>query len=88
MGPQTHDLTRRMWGQNYAINEVIKNGARLRMVIWSLSRIEAGDYLIIQNGGNTTRYKVDEVKYCDDPPDMLFVKVSFAPRPDPAMVAA
>lgn len=79
MGPQTHNLTKRMWGQDYAVDEVIKNGARLRLVIWSLKQIEVGDYLIIANGGNTTRYQVDEVKYCADPPDMLFAKVSFAP---------
>lgn len=88
MGTQTHDLTKRMWGQDYAINEVIKNGARLRLVIWSSKQIVVGDYLIIRNGGNTTRYQVDEVKYCADPPDMLFAKVSFAPRPDPAMAVA
>jgi hypothetical protein len=42
--------------------------------------IRPGDYLIIANKDNTTRYKVDTIKYYSDPPDMWAAKLSFAPR--------
>lgn len=42
--------------------------------------IENGDYLIIAPHGRETRYQVESIRYCSDPPDMWFADVVFAPR--------
>jgi len=44
------------------------------------SGIKAGDYLILPNGSETTRYQVDSIDYRMDPPDMWFADAVFAPR--------
>jgi hypothetical protein len=54
-------------------------GMRLRMAGWGLG-IKDGDYLILPNGSNTTRYQVERISYRADPPDMWFADVVFAPR--------
>ena len=78
-GPQTHDYTRRTWGHNYSTTDVIDGGMRLRMAGWG-EGIKAGDYLILPNGDETTRYQVEKIKYRMDPPDMWFADAVFAPR--------
>lgn len=44
-------------------------------------RIEAGDYLILQNGDGSTRYRVKTIEYKRDPKDMWEAEVVFEPRP-------
>lgn len=77
--PQTHDYTRRTWGHDYAAMAVIDGGQRLSLSGWGRG-IKAGDYLILPNGGGTTRYRVDSIDYRMDPPDMWFAEATFAPR--------
>ena len=80
--PKTHDYSHRYWGHDYTFDP-IENGMRASMSGWGHG-IEAGDYLIIQDGADrTTRYKVDNIRYCNDPADMWHVKASFAPRSKP-----
>jgi hypothetical protein len=84
----THDYTRRSWGHDYSITEVIDGGKRLRMMGWGRG-IAAGDYLVIPNGDSTTRYEVEKIDYRSDPADMWFAEAQFAPRlVRPASVAA
>ena len=75
----THDLSQREWGCNYNIMKVYKRGQRLDLCGW-YTGIKNGDYLILKNGSETTRYKVESVKYESDPRDMWNASVSFAPR--------
>lgn len=77
--PQTHDYTRRTWGHDYSTTQVIDGGMRLRLAGWGHG-IEAGDYLILPNGSDTTRYQVEKIDYRMDPPDMWFADAVFAPR--------
>jgi len=79
VGPQTHDYTRRTWGHDYSTTSVIDGGMRLRIAGWGLG-IKAGDYLILPNGSDTTRYQVESIDYCLDPHDMWFADAVFAPR--------
>jgi hypothetical protein len=76
---KTHDYTHRYWGHDYNILQILEQGYRLEMMGWG-NGIRPGDYLIIANKDNTTRYKVDTIKYYSDPPDMWAAKLSFAPR--------
>jgi hypothetical protein len=69
-GPQTHD---------YGMARVTDGGMRLRIAGWGKG-IKAGDYLILPNGNDTTRYRVEDINYRMDPPDMWFADAVFAPR--------
>ena len=77
--PQTHDYTHRRPGHDYSITQVVDGGMRLRMAGWGAG-IKAGDYLILPNGDETTRYQMDQIDYCEDPRDMWFADAVFAPR--------
>jgi hypothetical protein len=77
--PQTHDYTRRTWGYDYSTIAVLEGGMRLRLVGWG-EGIQADDYLILPNDGETTRYQVEKIDYRIDPPDMWFADAVFAPR--------
>lgn len=77
---QTHDYTKRSWGHDYTITQVYDGGQRLRLVGWGRG-IKAGDYLLLENDGASTRYQVATVDYYSDPPDMWRMEATFAPRP-------
>ena len=80
VGPQTHDYTRRIWGHDYSTVSAIDGGQKLRLAGWGRG-IVAGDYLLLPNGSDTTRYQVAGIDYRSDPPDMWFADAVFAPRP-------
>lgn len=73
-----HDYTNRYWGHDYTFDP-LDNGIKGRMMGWGCG-IKSGDFLIIQNGEGSTRYKVDSIQYFLDPHDMWSAVVSFAPR--------
>lgn len=77
--PHTHDYTLRTWGHDYNITNVIDGGMRLRMAGWGRG-IKAGDYLILPNGIDTTRYRLERIDYRTDPSDMWLADAEFAPR--------
>lgn len=77
--PKTHDYTKRYWGHDYAILRVENEGEILRMMGWGYG-LEAGDYLILSNGGDTTRYRIQTVEYKSNPRDMWSITAVFAPR--------
>jgi hypothetical protein len=57
-------------------------GTQLGMVAWAdhgpMPR--AGDYLILRNGDDTTRYKVDEVRMSSGEGEVRNLSLTFAPR--------
>ncbi len=81
VSPKNHDYTVRTWGHDYTITTVIDGGSCLHLVGWGHG-IENGDYLILPNGDETTRYMVESIKYKSDPSDMWSAKATFAPRQD------
>ena len=79
--PLHHDYTKRYWGHDF-IFDPIDDGQQAHMMGWGCG-IEVGHFLIIPNGAETTRYRVDQIEYFNDPPDMWTASVSFAPRSQP-----
>lgn len=79
--PQTHDYTKRGWGHDYTFSP-IDAGQCGRMSGWGRG-IEAGDYLLLDNQGSSSRYRVDRIEYQMNPRDMWFADVTFAPRERP-----
>ena len=77
--PVTVNLTARVWGCDYQFTPV-EGGKKGTMHGWSPKRFTEGDYLLLKNGDGTTRYQVVKVRWCDDPRDMFFADVVFAPR--------
>jgi len=80
--PATHDLTR----ADYSFRPD-DDGQRGHIACWN-GPLEArwrprpGDYLILRNGSETTRYRVADVDHCwnVDPPTMWMAHLTFAPR--------
>jgi hypothetical protein len=77
---RTIDLSRRAWGCNYNILKIENSGQRLQLATWSTPTPLEGDYLILKDAEQTTRYRAAKVDYCGDPHDMCFVDAEFAPR--------
>lgn len=75
----THDLTPKTWGHDYAFTS-LDNGMTGRVTAWYFNPIEPGDYVILRNGEDATRYQVKRVRRPGDPKDMMFLDVVFSPR--------
>lgn len=78
-----HDLSVKTWGRSYQITDIIDKGQRLACAIWATPTPEVGDFLLLRNPSTPdgrTRYRVDAIRFCDNPQDMAFVDLSFAPR--------
>lgn len=78
--PVTHNLSMRIWGRNYEIVKFEQHGKFLEIALWATPLPEVGDYLLLRQAEQTTRYRVDKIEPCGDPHDMAFADVSFAPR--------
>lgn len=76
---KTHDYTKRFWGHDFTIMEIVDGGQQLHMMGWGHG-IQKGDYLLLPNKGATTHYKVHAVDYFADPPDMWKLVAKFSPR--------
>jgi hypothetical protein len=81
MSVRTHDYTHRTCGHDYCIHGVEQNGVILRTSGWG-GGILRGDYLTLPNDGASTRYRVTDIWYFSDPPDMWMADLEFAPRQD------
>jgi hypothetical protein len=75
----THDYTRRGIGHDYTFTPK-RGGLEGYMQGWSYQMIREGDYLLLQNGDTSTRYRVKRIRYYMDPKDMWEAEVVFAPR--------
>lgn len=81
--PATHNYSRPVWGHACEVTAIRDGGAEVDGHGWGRG-IEVGDFLILDDRqGATTRYRVDEIRYCHDPGDMWFATLAFAPRPGP-----
>jgi hypothetical protein len=78
---KTHDYTKntRGWGHDYAVIGIINKGKKIVMSGWGKG-ISKGDFLLLDNGMISTRYRVLTVFYYSDPADMWSIKAQFAPR--------
>ncbi len=75
--PKTHDYTKSSWGHDLSWD--VLDGQKLKIIGWG-SGTKDGDFLLLPNGNNSTRYKVDEISYFSDPTDQFKIIASFAPR--------
>jgi len=75
----THDYTGREWGKNYSIISTKDEGLGLSLSGWGAG-IRSGDYIVIRNGNDTTRYIFDTISYHSDPADMWNGTLTFSPR--------
>jgi hypothetical protein len=78
---ETHDYSgeHRCWGHDYNVVRVVDGG--MWLVLMGHGRgIKEKDYLILDNGQETTRYYVADIEYFLDPPDMWKIHAKFTPR--------
>ena len=76
--PTTHDYTNQRWGHACGF-EPVDGGLKGRANGWGKG-VAIGDYLLLQNGSGSSRYKVTHIHYVSNPPDQWFAKLEFAPR--------
>jgi hypothetical protein len=77
---RTHDYTggNRRWGHDYTFRPV-NSGAAGEAMGWGRG-IVRGDYLILENGTGSTRYRVVEIEYFMNPDDMWRASVPHHPH--------
>ena len=79
--PMTHDYARlRCWGHDFTIRAVKKGGKRIEGSLWTQTPLRVGDYLILPNGAESTRYKVTHVEWVSSVGDMYHYEAKFDPR--------
>jgi hypothetical protein len=78
---QTYDLTR----DDYAFSPA-GDGQRGHIACWNGRSPRPGDYLILRNGTQATRYQVVSADPCLNvhPPTMWMADLAFAPRAEKA----
>jgi hypothetical protein len=79
MTNKTHDYSAKEWGHSCEITSIEDGGLNINLAGWGKG-IASGDFIVIKNGEDTTRYKFKSIKYCNDPIDMWFGSLIFAPR--------
>lgn len=75
----THDYRIRQWGHDYVILQIYNGGLEIYISGWGLG-IAEGDYLLIAHTKGEARYKIESIRYVDDPADMWFANATFTPR--------
>ncbi|EOG5418654.1 hypothetical protein ACLE0S_000372 [Cronobacter malonaticus] len=80
---KTHDFTKpaQRWGHSIGYQLETPDGHRLKAHGWG-GGISDGDYLILTNGGSTTRYQVEGIRYMWNVHDQFFCTLVYAPRKD------
>jgi hypothetical protein len=77
MAERTHDYTPRVFGLDYFVDEV--KGNWIRLGGWGPLPGQ-GDYILLRNGPETTRYRMLTSESRGNPPDMWRGTAEFAPR--------
>ena len=73
-----HDFRTPVWGHNVEVMDIPGgSGYTLKVAGWCRG-VRVGDYLVLRNGPDWTRYQVDEINYCGNPTDMFFATLSWA----------
>lgn len=77
----THDYTngKRRWGHDLAYSPIDASGLRLKASGWGRG-IAEGDYILLSNGIDETRYQFESIDYYANPNDMWSATLKFAPR--------
>lgn len=77
---RTHDYRRdvRGWGHDITYT-VEKDGKILNAQGWG-DGLRPGDFILLSNGKDETRYRVKKITYYGDPKDMWKATLKFAPR--------
>ena len=81
--PVTHDYGpgKRFWGHDYSISKIERGGHRIKLSGWSPVAIREGDFFLLENeGGRSTRYRVESITWARNPDDMFHAELIFAPR--------
>lgn len=78
---KTHDYTRskRRWGHDLTYSLVDAGGIRLKAYGWGTG-INKGDYILLSNGADETRYQFESLSYYGNPHDMWSAVLVYAPR--------
>lgn len=79
MKTTTHDYTKRYWGHDYVIIAIKNKGWQISMMGWGHGLV-VNDFILLENAGATTRYKLTKVEYEINPSDMWSAEAQFAPR--------
>ncbi|MBW4563737.1 MAG: hypothetical protein KME32_21845 [Mojavia pulchra JT2-VF2] len=73
----THDYSRFIWGKDYAF-ESLNNGMAGYMTGIGKG-VQPLDYIILQQGGKSYRYQVEEIDYYSEPSDMWIALLKRVP---------
>jgi hypothetical protein len=77
--PTLHDYRNSVRGFGHDLAYRPLPGDRLVATGWGYG-LKAGDYILLSNGPDDTRYSISEIEYYSDPPDMWKATFTFAPR--------
>lgn len=75
----THDYRHGTWGHNVIVHSVHEAGRRLQASGFGKG-VRIGDWVLLKNHDQETRYQVNDIEYAMDPPDMWAATLLFAPR--------
>lgn len=77
----TYDYTnsKRRWWHDLSYSIIDAWGLRLKASGWGLG-ISEGDYILLSNGSDETRYQFESIDYYANPNDMWSATLQFAPR--------
>ena len=73
---KTHHYTRQVSGEHYAIEAV--KGDRFSMIAYGKG-VQSDDYILLTENLRSVRYKVEQIDYYAEPPDLwvaLLIKCS------------
>lgn len=66
---KTHDYTRYQSGIDYAFDPADPEGSKAYMTAQG-GGMQVGDYIVLQENGQQTRYQIERIDYYLDPSDM------------------
>lgn len=76
-----HNYTKRYWGHDYGIREVVGYGKELKLYGWG-SGLKTGHCLLLEKEGDFagTQYRIKDIRYELNPTDMWWVTAVYVPR--------
>lgn len=77
---RSHDYTQPRWGHSVEIIQTDDDRMTAQVVGFGHG-VRAGDYLLLANGLQSTRYQIMKLQY-GSPPDCWSADVAFSPRPE------
>lgn len=71
--PKTYNYTKYVWGEDYIFESI--DGENEGYMTGSGKGIERDDELILSNGTDSFRYRVEKIDYYSNPPDMWIAQL-------------